>query len=274
MKTPRLLTIAGSDSGGGAGIQADLKTFSALGGYGMSVITAVTAQNTLGVHDVCEIDPDFVGKQIDAVISDIGVDAVKIGMLSNKKVVRIVAERLRVYQVDNIVLDPVMISTSGAPLLKPDAVLALCEELMPMAKVLTPNISEAECLLRGKINSQADIQGAATALLSLGPEAVLIKGGHSGGKHSDDGLAYKKNEDVVFEWIRGHRVDTPNTHGTGCTLSSAIASYLGSGSTIVESVRAAKQYLAKAIEAGAKHTIGRGVGPVAHFYNWHQKGVR
>lgn len=266
MKTIRLLTIAGSDSGGGAGIQADLKTFGALGGYGMSVITALTAQNTLGVHGVQVVTPEFVGKQMDAVLSDIGADAVKIGMLANATIIQVVAEHLRTHAVRRIVLDPVMVATSGDRLLESDAVAALREELLPLAMVATPNLAEAEVLTGSRIDSPASLQRAAELLCRQGPEAVLVKGGHFEGARSDDGLAYRVDGRLSFEWIEARRIETRNTHGTGCTLSAAIAAYLGRGWTIPESVRAAKSYITRAIEAAVDQELGRGHGPVAHYH--------
>ncbi len=269
MKTIRLLTIAGSDSGGGAGIQADLKTFSALGGYGMTVITALTAQNTMGVQGVYPVPPEFVEQQLDSVLSDLGADAVKIGMLANAKIIAAVANRLREHHVDQIVLDPVMVATSGDRLLQASAVDALRTELLPMATILTPNMPEAEDLLNTKLESADALQQAAISLLQQGPEAVLIKGGHGTGENCDDILAYHNDNGPTFEWIHTPRVKTQNTHGTGCTLSSAIAAYLGQGRSIPEAVQAAKQYITNTIQAGALRQLGKGHGPVDHFHAWH-----
>ena len=269
MKTIRLLTIAGSDSGGGAGIQADLKTFSALGGYGMTAITALTAQNTMGVQGVYPVPPEFVEQQLDSVLSDIGADAVKIGMLANEKIIKAVANRLTDYQIPLIVLDPVMVATSGDRLLQASAVEALRTVLLPIATVITPNIPEAEDLLDSKLDSPEALQDAAIQLLQLGPTGVLIKGGHGNGENSDDVLAYRNGGDPTIEWIKSVRVETRNTHGTGCTLSSAIAAYLGQGWSLPEAVRAAKRYITKSIKAAAQRQLGQGHGPVDHFHAWH-----
>lgn len=268
MNYTRLLTIAGSDSGGGAGIQADLKTFSALGGYGMSVVTALTAQNTVGVTAIHEAPPTFVEQQIDAVLGDIGADAVKIGMLASAALIDAVAAGLKRHAVQTIVLDPVMVATSGDRLLREDAIDALRRKLLPMATIVTPNVPEAEVLLGRNIESNADIQRAAEALLQWGPGAVLVKAGHFQGKRSDDGLAWREGETIRFETIKGIRVDTQNTHGTGCTLSSAIAAWLGRGASVPEAVREAKRYLQAAVEIGAGYQLGQGHGPVHHFHAW------
>lgn len=268
MNYTRLLTIAGSDSGGGAGIQADLKTFSALGGYGMSVVTALTAQNTVGVTAVHEAPPAFVAQQIDAVLGDIGADAVKIGMLASAPLIEVVAAGLKSHAVERIVLDPVMVATSGDRLLREDAIDALRATLLPMATIVTPNVPEAEVLLGQKIESNADLRRAAEAILQWGPRAVLVKAGHFQATRSDDGLAWMDGGAVRFETIEGARVDTPNTHGTGCTLSSAIAAWLGRGASLPEAVRAAKRYLQAAVEGGAGYRLGHGHGPVHHFHAW------
>lgn len=263
----RLLTIAGSDSGGGAGIQADLKTFSALGGYGMSVITALTAQNTKAVTGIHAVPPEFVAEQLDAVFSDIHVDAVKVGMLQSSEVVRTVTERLRTHGAERIVVDPVMVAKSGDRLLRDDAMEALREELLPLATVITPNIPEAEDLLGTRIESEEDMEAAARRLLQTGAQAVLVKGGHATGERSADCLAIRSTEHAArVRWLSGERIDTPNTHGTGCTLSSAIAAYLGQGLDVEESVVRAKDYIAAAIEAGSHLSLGHGHGPVHHFH--------
>ncbi len=269
MTTIKLLTIAGSDSGGGAGIQADLKTFSALGGYGMTVITALTAQNTMGVQGVYPVPPEFVEQQLDSVLGDIGVDAIKIGMLANAKIIKAVADRLREHQVNQIVLDPVMVATSGDRLLQASAVDALRKELLPLATIITPNIPEAEDLLETKLDSDDELEQAASALLAQGPRAVLIKGGHGKSANCDDILAYQSETGPAFEWIKTTRVKTQNTHGTGCTLSSAIAAYMGHGLPLPEAVRAAKDYITKAIQSAAQRKLGNGHGPVDHFHTWH-----
>ena len=264
MHYTRLLTIAGSDSGGGAGIQADLKTFAALGGYGMSVITSVTAQNTLGICGIHDIPPDFVARQMDAVLSDIGADAVKIGMLSSPEIIDVVADRLTHHRVRNIVLDPVMVATSGDRLCPDAAVQALRERLFPLAEIITPNMPEAEMLLGIPIHSDDDLERAAQLLLEHGPAGVLLKGGHGKGERSDDGFAHRTPDGTQFHWIPGKRIATKNTHGTGCTLSSAIAAYLGLGRKRLDAVRAAKHYVIQAIEAGAAYSLGKGNGPVHH----------
>lgn len=263
----RLLTIAGSDSGGGAGIQADLKTFSALGGYGMSVITALTAQNTVAVTAIHEVPPDFIAKQMDAVLTDIGVDAVKIGMLHSSEVIYTVAERLRHHNVKNIVLDTVMIAKSGDKLLHNDAVDALREELIPLSTIITPNIPEASVLINGEIHTRFDMEKAGILLLALGTNAVLIKGGHTNDTNSADCLLIKNEKgDTEIFWFEEKRIETKNTHGTGCTLSSAIAVYLAKGFSIKESVELSKKYITEAIRAGADYQLGKGNGPVNHFY--------
>ena len=262
MKYTRILTIAGSDSGGGAGIQADLKTFAAHGCYGMSVITALTAQNTVGVTAIHDVPSDFVAAQLDAVLTDIGVDAVKIGMLSTPAVIETVAERMRHYRVGNIVLDPVMVATSGDRLLRDDAIDVLRTTLLPLATIITPNLPEAEVLLERSIGSSAELEKAASDLLALGASAALVKGGHFDDQHSDDALAYPGG----FAWIKAERISTRNTHGTGCTLSSAIAAGLGSGLELVDAVTQAKQYITGAIAAGKHYNLGQGHGPVCHHY--------
>lgn len=265
----RVLTIAGSDSGGGAGIQADLKTFSALGCYGMSVITALTAQNTIAVTGIQDVAPEFVALQIDAVLEDIGVDAVKIGMLSSPEIITVVAERLRYHNVNTVVLDPVMVAKSGDKLLRDEAIETLKTQLLPLATVITPNLPEAEVLTGRPIESNAALQEAAFSLVEQGP-AVLIKGGHFTGERSDDGLALNTPQGPELVWLHGTRIMSKNTHGTGCTLSSAIAAYLAKGLMVKDAVQAAKTYIGQAIAAGADYQLGQGHGPVKHFYNlWH-----
>jgi len=264
----RILTIAGSDSGGGAGIQADLKTFSALGCYGMSVITALTAQNTVSVSGIYEVTPDFIAKQLDAVISDIGVDAVKIGMLFNSQVIKVVADKLRYYEIKKIVLDPVMVAKSGDKLLKDDAIDAMREELIPLATIITPNIPEASVLVNMEINKKSDIENAGISILSLGTKAVLIKGGHTNDVYSTDYLSIKNaNGKIEQYWFEEKRIETKNTHGTGCTLSSAIAAHLAKGFSIKESVELSKKYITEAIRSGAEYKLGKGHGPVNHFFS-------
>lgn len=260
----RALTIAGSDPSGGAGIQADLKTFSALGCYGMSAITAVVDENTVGVTGVHPIPDDFVRGQIISCIDDIGVDAVKIGMLHSSELIRTVAKTLAQYDIRNIVLDPVMVATSGDPLLQADAVETLKTVLIPMARVITPNIPEAEILLGRKISGQEELADAAVELSQGGKVSVLLKAGHL----TDDLVAdvfYNAEEDHCIV-LKSARVDTPNTHGTGCTLSSAVASFLARGLALDEAVAAAKDYIAAAILRGAEYQIGHGHGPVMHFH--------
>jgi hydroxymethylpyrimidine/phosphomethylpyrimidine kinase len=259
---PNVLTIAGSDPSGGAGIQADLKTFSALGAYGMSVITALTAQNTQGVRGVQVIDPDFVAAQIDAIFDDVRVDAVKIGMVATAEIATVIAGRLRHHAARNIVLDPVMVAKSGDRLLREDAVAAVRDRLVPLALVVTPNLPEAAVLLSGSEPATLTaMQGAVRALHRLGPQFVLLKGGHLA---SDDSTDLLFDGSAVTEF-RGKRIDTRNTHGTGCTLSSAIAALLPRHD-MVEAVRLAKAYLTGAIAASGRLAVGSGHGPVHHFH--------
>lgn len=261
---PRLLSIAGSDSGGGAGIQADLKTFSALGTYGMTVVTAVTAQNTRSVTAVHEVPPAVVAAQIDAVFGDIGVDAVKIGMLASAKLIAVVAERLRFWQGPPVVLDPVMVAKSGDPLLADAAVGALIEELLPLAVLVTPNLPEARRLTGLPVETPAQRREAARALARSGP-AVLIKGGHGPGDEVEDFLLDGNLPDGEA-WFRfAHpRLRTTSTHGTGCTLSSAIAARLGAGVPLARAVEEATAYVHGAIREA--FPLGSGHGPVHHFY--------
>jgi hydroxymethylpyrimidine/phosphomethylpyrimidine kinase len=262
----RVLTIAGSDSGGGAGIQADLKTIAASGCYGMSVITALTAQNTCGVSAIHPVPPDFIIAQLDAVLSDIGCDAVKIGMLYSAEVIQVIAERLQHYKSPNIVLDPVMVAQSGDRLIQEEAVAALREILFPLAEVVTPNLPEAEILVGYPVKSENEIEKAALDLLKLGPQNVLIKGGHGDGEQSDDYLYLGRYQKRVV--LPGMRLTTENNHGTGCTLSSAIAAHLAKGLPIEEAARQAKEYIGGAIGAGAMYRIGKGHGPVHHFHRF------
>lgn len=262
----KVLTIAGSDSGGGAGIQADLKTFAAIGCYGMSVITALTAQNTRGVTAIHAPPPSFVIEQMTAVFTDIGADAVKIGMLYSTELIEAVTETLNKYRARNIVLDPVMVAQSGDKLLQDDAIEAIKEHLMPLADVVTPNLPEAEVLLGQKIESFEDMQQAARSLAQFGGRSILIKGGHLEESKSTD-LLYLTEEDR-FVILEAERVDSRNNHGTGCTLSSAIAAYMSKGSQIECAVRKAKTYIQNAIRAGAAYKIGHGHGPVHHFFDF------
>lgn len=262
----RVLTVAGSDSGGGAGIQADLKTIAALGGYGMSAITALTAQNTLGVAAIHPVPEPFVAEQIDVVLADIGADAVKIGMLYSAALIRTVAERLRRHRAVNVVLDPVMVAQSGDRLLEEDAVAALAGELMPLADVATPNIPEAEAFLGSPIRTVADQREAARRIAAFGCRSVLVKGGHLEDAESVDVLFFP--DEPRWVELRAPRLASRNTHGTGCTLSSAIAARLARGDGIEEAVRRAKEYVQGAIAAGSAYALGRGHGPVHHFWNY------
>lgn len=261
----RVLTIAGSDSGGGAGIQADLKTFSAIGCYGMSVITALTAQNTIGVTSIHAVPGVFVQQQMEAVFSDIGTDAVKIGMLFSVEIVEAVATQLKKHGIGNIVLDPVMVAQSGDKLLQDDAVEAIKTHLMPMADVVTPNLPEAAVLLNRKIRNAEDLIAAARDLAQFGGKSILIKGGHLENRQSTDWLYLIGEERLVV--FKGDFIRTRNDHGTGCTLSSAIAAHLAKGLKIEAAVRAAKVYIGEAIRAGAGYKLGAGHGPVHHFFN-------
>ena len=253
------LTIAGSDSSGGAGIQADIKTMISNGVYAMSAITALTAQNTTGVTGIMEATPEFLADQLDNIFTDIYPDAVKIGMVSSSALIETIATKLRQYEAKNIVVDPVMVATSGAKLINDEAIEALKSQLLPMATVLTPNIPEAEILSGCEIKNKQDMEAAAEKLSDLGAAAVLLKGGHS---ISDaDDLLCVEGQKI---WIRGRRIHNPNTHGTGCTLSSAIASNLAKGMEMEEAVRKAKEYISKALEAGLD--LGKGSGPLDHAF--------
>lgn len=254
----RALTVAGSDSGGGAGIQADLKTFAALGVYGMSVVTAVTAQNTLEVAAIAEVPEEVVIAQIDTVAHDIGADAVKTGMLSSRPIIENVADRLEAWGIPHLVVDPVMVSKGGVALLQPDATESLKKDLLPLASVVTPNLSEAEVLANRQIATPAHAQEAAKAIAAMGPRTVIIKGGHLPGSPTD--LVYHDGQFIPFE---GTRVDTKNTHGTGCTFSAAITAFLAHGFETLEAIRLAKSYIQNALEQSV--SIGEGHSPVAHF---------
>lgn len=256
------LTIAGSDSSGGAGIQADIKTMSAHGVYAMSAITALTAQNTTGVYNIMEVTPVFLCDQLDAVFTDIYPDAIKIGMLSGTAIMEAVAKKLKEYKARNIVLDPVMVATSGAALMKADSTEYMIKELFPLASIITPNIPEAEVISGMDIKTKEDMEAAGNKIyssISGGNTAVLVKGGHSINDANDLLIIDGKNI-----WIDGKRVDNPNTHGTGCTLSSAIASNLAMGRDIESSVRNAKEYIYGALAAGLD--LGKGSGPINHLY--------
>jgi len=262
----RLLTIAGSDSSGGAGIQADLKTFSALGCYGMSVITALTAQNTKGVSGIYPVPVGFIEAQLEAVLGDMGADAVKIGVLYAAESVSVVCEQLLKHDGQNIVLDPVLAAHDGKSLLEEDALRVFMEALVPMATLITPNIPETCSLLGQEVKGLEDVYEAARTLCSLGPRNVLIKGGHLGGENSQD-LLFMGREDR-FVLLEGKRLKTMNDRGTGCTLSSAIAAFLAKGLPVEDACRSAKEYLAGALEQGAAYVIGHGRGPLHHFYRF------
>ena len=253
------LTIAGSDSSGGAGIQADLKTMTANGVYGMSAITALTAQNTTGVTGIMEVTPEFLEAQLDAVFSDIFPDAVKTGMVSSSELIRVIADRLKKYDAKNIVVDPVMVATSGAKLISDDAIETLKEFLLPLATVITPNIPEAEVLSGMTIKTEDEMIKAAELIFNRFGCAVLCKGGHQINDAND--LLFTSNGPV---WFKGKRIDNPNTHGTGCTLSSAIASNLAKGRSLEDAVKEAKDYISGAL--AAMLDLGKGSGPLAHNY--------
>ena len=254
------LTIAGSDSSGGAGIQADIKTMIANGVYAMSAITALTAQNTTGVTGIMEVTPEFLEEQLDNIFTDIRPDAVKIGMVSSGSLIRAIAGKLTQYQAENIVVDPVMVATSGAKLISDEAVQALKEYLLPMAAVLTPNVPEAEVLAGIPVKSEGDMETAAEIISETYHCAVLLKGGHQLNDAND--LLFR---DGTAKWFRGKRIDNPNTHGTGCTLSSAIASNLAKGFALEESVEIAKDYISGAL--GAMLDLGKGSGPMDHGFD-------
>lgn len=258
---PRVLSIAGSDSGGGAGIQADLKTFAALGCFGMTAITALTAQNTTGVRAIHGVPPQMLRDQIDAVVDDIGTDAVKIGMLHAPDIVHTVADAIDRHSLTQVVLDPVMIATSGAVLIAQDAVQALVQRLFPLAVLVTPNLDEAGFLVGRKLDTEADMQAAATELLAQGARAVLVKGGHLTGDQVSD--LYLAASGETF-WLHAPRIATANTHGTGCTLSSAIAAHLAQGLALLDAIRQAHGYVRQALQAGAGVRTGAGSGPLNH----------
>ncbi len=261
MTIPRALSIAGSDSGGGAGIQADLKTFSALDVFGMTAITAVTAQNTAEVTSIVELPPEEVGRQIDAVVTDIGVDAAKTGMLSSAPIIEVVADRIRRHRITQLVVDPVMISKAGTPLLRPEAMAALRRDLLPLALVVTPNLHEAGALAGREVRTLEEMEEAARALAAFGPRYVVVKGGHL------EGAAV----DVLFdggriERLEARRVLTKHTHGTGCVFSAAITAGLARGRDVPEAIRDAKVFITRAIEAALP--LGRGHGPANPMHAW------
>lgn len=266
MQYKRVLSIAGSDPSGGAGIQADLKTMSACGCFGTTAITAVVDENTVGVYGVFPIPISFVQGQIKSVLDDIGADAIKIGMLHSSELILAVKQTLSHYDIRNIVLDPVMVSTSGDKLLQDEAIETLKNELIPIARVITPNVPEAEVLLNEKIKSQSDLPRIIKRLSCGGTVSVLLKAGHL----TDDELTdvfYNAEADEIIT-LSSNRISTRNTHGTGCTLSSAIASMLAQGHPLNEAIREAKNYINEAIIKGAEYEIGKGHGPVHHFYNF------
>ena len=258
-KISTALTIAGSDCSGGAGIQADLKTMLANGVFGMSAITALTAQNTMGVTAISEVTPEFLSAQLDAVFSDIFPDAVKTGMVANAELIGVISDSLRLHKAKNIVIDPVMIATSGARLISEEAITVLKEKLLPLADIVTPNIPEAEVISEIKICKKTDMMNAAEIINKKYGCSVLLKGGHSINDAND--LLYENNE---MTWFEGKRINNPNTHGTGCTLSSAIASNLAKGHDLKNSVKLAKEYISAALSAMLD--IGNGSGPLNHGY--------
>ncbi len=259
----RVLTIAGSDSGGGAGIQADLKTFAALGCYGMSAITALTAQNTLGVQAIHAVPAEFLQAQIQSVMDDIGVDAIKIGMLHTPEVARVVAWALDRYQPAHVVFDPVMVATSGDRLIAEDTMAVLVSEVFPRASLITPNLDEAAWLLGQPLSDPTALQAAAHALLAMGARAVLLKGGHLPGEEVVDWLVQPQAEPLR---LASPRIASSNVHGTGCTLSSAIAAHLALGHGLEQAVTLARAYILQAIEGGAKVQTGHGHGPLNHGF--------
>ena len=275
VQIPKVLTIAGSDSGGGAGVQADLKVITALGGYAMSVITAITAQNTLGVTAIQDIDLAVIEAQIDAVLNDIGADSVKIGMLASPEIVQVVAASLRKHGITRIILDPVLRATSGASLGGDDTAQAMMKELFPIASLVTPNLEEASLLLGRDITQVADFQSAAEELLALGPQAVLIKGGHLDSTHNQltDYLMWRSIEDdleiIQVKEFKHLRVNTENTHGTGCSLSAAIATYLADGHDLPHAVGKAIAFVEAGLQAGRFLSIGEGPGPLWPMFEFY-----
>jgi len=267
MGISRVLTIAGSDSGGGAGIQADLKTITVLGGFGMSVITALTAQNTLGVQGVYEVPEDFVEKQFDSVATDIGIDAAKTGMLANSRIIKVVSKKLRQYGINKLVVDPVMVAKGGAPLIENKAKKSLIEELLPLSLIITPNIPEAEELAKIKVSSIDDMKKSAEIICGLGAKNVVVKGGHLAGNPVD--ILYDGKN---FHEFTSERIDTKNTHGTGCTFSAAIATKLADGKSVFEAVKTAKEYTTTAIRFSLD--IGSGHGPTNHLAHVLQESER
>ena len=265
-RIPKAMTIAGSDSGGGAGIQADLKTFAALGVYGTSALTAITAQNTLGVTAVQELSPEIVASQIDAIMADIGADAVKTGMLFSSRIIQVVAEKIREHGLTDLVVDPVMVAKGGDRLLQEEAVEALRGELLPLAKVVTPNLPEAEVLTQRKIQSQEDARMAAKEMVNMGAKSAVVKGGHMEGPAID--VLYDGRE---FRELSSPRIETTSTHGTGCTFASAMAAGLARGLPLEEAFALAKGYVTEAIRSA--FPMGGGHGPLNHFHRLWELGV-
>jgi hydroxymethylpyrimidine/phosphomethylpyrimidine kinase len=261
---PTILTIAGSDSGGGAGIQADLKTIAALGCYGASAITALTAQNTTGVRAIHPVPPEFLREQLEAVFEDLTIDAVKIGMINTVEVAMIITEILDRFKPSFVVFDPVMVSTSGSKLIQDETVAILWQELFPRVNLITPNLDEGQILISGKIDSVDRMKEAAEQMVRLGCRAVLLKGGHLVSEVLYDVLAQQNMETLIFE---SDYIDSPNVHGTGCTLSSAIAAFVASGNSLPEAIIFAKEYIVQAIEAGKSATTGAGPGPLNHSFS-------
>ena len=261
---PSVLTIAGTDPSGGAGIQADIKVISATGCYAASVITALVAQNTQGVQAIEEVSPNFVKKQLESVFSDLTINAVKIGMLHNENIMEIVSHALAVYKPKQVVLDPVMFAKSGHCLLNANSILFLKNTLFPLVSLITPNLPEAECIAEVNITSIDEMANAARMIGKQHKVNVLIKGGHMNNKLSSDVLYSFINNKLT--WFHADRIHTNNTHGTGCSLSSAIASFLAQGYNVIDAISMAKNYLTKAIQSGSQFTIGRGCGPIDHFY--------
>jgi hydroxymethylpyrimidine/phosphomethylpyrimidine kinase len=262
-KPPTAMTIAGSDSGGGAGIQADLKTFSALGVFGTSTLTAITAQNTVGVTAVHEVPTEVISAQIDAVMTDIGADAVKTGMLSSSAIVATVSDAVRRHGITNLVVDPVMVAKSGDRLLREEAISSICNDLIPLARVVTPNIPEAEDLTGLSINNDSDVRRAAEAIIGMGARSVVIKGGHRDGPPTD--VLYDGERFLEFTT---ERIPSTNTHGTGCTFASAVAAGLAHGLDIPDAVQQGKDYVTAAIRSA--YPIGEGHGPLHHFHAFWQ----
>ncbi len=262
------MTIAGSDSGGGAGIQADLKTFASLGSYGLSVITALTAQNTSRVEGIYPVAADFVSLQLKTLLDDFQIDAIKIGMLYQTEIIFAIQHHLRVFSGKWILLDPILCSSSGTPLLTEEARQTMIQVLFPLVTLLTPNLAEAQSLAGATLHTRDEIEQGGKKIIEMGPSAVLIKGGHTAGNECGDCLISKtRTGEFVFNWFTHERVKTLNTHGTGCTLSAAIAAYLAAGSSLTDAVQQGKAYLTGALLAGKNWKIGKGNGPLPHFFN-------